>query len=56
MSEPIILNPVQFEACEDDHERFEFAQYIVNTPPEDRPEVTEADAQEALDWYIAASK
>lgn len=39
-----------FETIEDDFDRFEFAMYIVNTPPEERPEVSESDAEEALAW------
>ena len=39
-----------FDTIEDEFDRFEFAMYIVNTAPEDRPEVSEEDALEALDW------
>lgn len=50
--EPVMIEEdgVSFDALETDDEKFEFAQYVVNTPPEDRPEVSEADAALALQW------
>ena len=39
-----------WDSLETDWERFEFAQYIVNTPPEDRSEISDADAGAALAW------
>lgn len=50
--EPVILEEdgVSFDALEDDDARFEFAQYVINTPPQDRPEISEEDAAAALAW------
>jgi len=39
-----------FDNLQDDDERWEYAQYIVNTPAEDRPEISEENAAAALDW------
>lgn len=39
-----------FDSLQDDDERWEYAQYIVNTPEEDRPEISDADAEAALNW------
>jgi hypothetical protein len=47
---PVMIEDVQFGALETDDERFEFAQYIVNTAPKDRPEISDANAKEALSW------
>lgn len=44
-----------FDALKDDDARFEYAQYIVNTAPKDRPEISESDAKDALDWMAAQS-
>jgi hypothetical protein len=41
---------LEFYSLSDDDERFEYAQYIVNTPEEDRPEISKEDAAAALDW------
>lgn len=45
-----IDSPVRFSDCETDEQRFEFAQYIVNTPASDRPEVSDEEAAAALSW------
>lgn len=39
-----------FNSLTSDDERWEYAQYIVNTPAEDRPEISEEDAEAALAW------
>lgn len=41
---------LEFYSLSDDDERFEYAQYIVNTPEEDRPEISKEDADAALEW------
>ena len=41
---------LDFDNLQDDDERWEYAQYIVNTPEEERPEISKEDAQAALEW------
>lgn len=41
---------LDFYNLEDDDERFEYAQYIINTPEEDRPEISKENAEAALEW------
>ena len=41
---------LEFNSIEDDDERWEYAQYIINTPEEDRPEISAEDAAAALEW------
>lgn len=50
--EPLFLSNegVVWDTLEDDDERFEYVQYIINTPEEDRPELTDEDVQAALNW------
>lgn len=45
----------QFATLTDDDAKFEYAQYVINTPPEDRPEISEDDAKAALDWMESQS-
>jgi hypothetical protein len=41
---------LDFDDLQDDDERWEYAQYIVNTPEEERPEISKEDAEAALEW------
>jgi hypothetical protein len=51
MSLPQVIDtPPVWDTLEDDGERFEFAQYVVNTAPEDRTEISPSDAEDALAW------
>jgi hypothetical protein len=47
---PMTDEGLEFESLTTDRERFEYSQYIVNTPPKDRPELTEDNAKAALSW------
>lgn len=55
MSEPLFLSNegVVWDTIEDDWERFEFASYIVNTPADQRKEISPEDATAALAWLEA---
>lgn len=39
-----------WDTLKDDDERFEYVQYIINTPEADRPELTPEDVAAALSW------
>lgn len=47
---PMTDDGLEFDSLEDDFERFEYAQYIINTTPEERPEVSKESEEAALKW------
>ena len=52
MTEPLITTTedVDWDLLTEDDDRFEYASYVVNTAPEDRPEISEVSAKAALAW------
>ena len=47
---PMTEEGLEFSAIDDEDEKFEYAQYIINTPRSMRPEVSESSERAALEW------
>lgn len=52
MTDPLFLSNegIIWDTLDDFDEKFEYVQYIINTPEADRPELTPGDVTAALAW------